>query len=166
MLAKRHPDIFQDITLLCTNPCFVKNDSNFTGMEQKIFRNFYISIQENYSKTIDKFLKLQLLGLPKDKLKIYYSIIKNIFISNQEPCVNTLLLNLDILNLDLRQELINLDNKITYILSDNDYLVPYELVEYIEIIKKPQDKVYTIPKATHLPHITNIENFTEILHMI
>ena len=62
--------------------------------------------------------------------------LNELFNSNKKPNIETLLFNLDILNLDLRESLINLENKITYILSDNDYLVPYEIIKYLNIIKE------------------------------
>tara|TARA_R110000868_G_scaffold91080_3_gene252678 strand:+ start:20758 stop:21534 length:777 start_codon:yes stop_codon:yes gene_type:complete len=165
LLAQKYP-IINNLILLCSNPCFVINKTNNIGMEQSIFENFHNNLQNNYSKTINKFLKLQLLGIEKIKFKIYYDQLNELFNSNKKPNIETLLFNLDILNLDLRESLINLENKITYILSDNDYLVPYEIIKYLNIIKKPQDIIYTIENSSHIPHLTNTNNFLDILHML
>jgi len=155
LLANKYPEFFNKLFLLCSNPCFVKSNSNNYGMNKDIFLNFYNNIQSNIKKTSDKFLKLQLLGLDKDEFKKQYLNLKKFFESQKIPNIETLVFNLKLLNKDIRPILENINNEIYYILAEKDNLIPIEILEYFQDIKKDQDKLFIIPNATHVPMLTN-----------
>lgn len=165
LLATKYPKDFNNLILLCSNPCFVQSENNIYGMDKDIFSVFYDSIKTNYQKTVDRFLKLQFFGLEKTDFKNNYLKLKQLFETHNKPNSETLIFNLDILNTDIRNKLENLENKIIYILSNRDNLIPKDLIFYLENIKKTNDTIYSIPDACHVPIETNISEIINLLEI-
>jgi len=163
LLAKKYPNIFKKIILLCSNPCFVKSNTNKYGMNKDDFLNFYHNIQTNPKKASEKFLILQFFGLDKNTLKKYYLELKKLYECQKLPDIKTLIFNLSLLNQDIRPILKNLDNEMIYILSEKDNLIPKDIAKYLTYIKKNKDQIYIMPNATHVPMLTNKDMLQSLL---
>ena len=157
-LAELYPQRVAAAMLVASNPCFVSQQNWPCAVDESVFRQFATDLNKNQSKTIRRFLALQVKGLA-DVMAVVRKLQHSI---ETRGSASTQALNagLDILlNTDLRQSLKNIDCPLHWLLGAKDALVPGGLAE---VLQKDfaQKNVSLLPQASHAPFISEPELFT------
>jgi malonyl-CoA O-methyltransferase len=150
-IATRYSSHVQGVILFAANPCFVQQN-DWAGMSLETFNNFAEQLHENSVATLQRFLALQIQGLPK--------LLKEIrarFTLQETPKLQELEASLQLLKKhDLREDLANLTCPILAILSDNDGLIPVEIGAKMQALQ-PNLQLVILENAGHIPFISQPE---------
>ncbi|MDD2863279.1 MAG: malonyl-ACP O-methyltransferase BioC [Methylococcales bacterium] len=147
-MATRYSNRVQGVILLAANPCFVEQ-TDWAGMPLETFDAFATQLHANSTVTLQRFLALQLQGLPQflKEVKARFAL----HIQSDTPILET---SLQLLKKnDLRENLKNLTCPIAAILSDNDALIPVFVGEQMQALQ-PHLQLTILEKAGHIPFIT------------
>lgn len=157
-IAKQYSTRVTGIILMTANPCFVESE-NWAGMNEEVFDKFAQQLQKNSSLTLQRFLALQLQGLPE-----FLNDVKMQFETTPSPSLSDLENGLFLLkHSDLRSVVQQLNCPITAILSDNDALVPLEMAENLQQLNS--DLTLTVlNNAGHIPFMTQPQNCLNAIH--
>ena len=149
------PDIREvdKVIFIASTPCFTRKTDWQCAMDETVFDNFASELQQDYKKTLKRFLALQTRGseMAKEELKC---LNKNLF-ARGEPAITALRQGLEILKTaDLRRKHINTPALI--IAGEKDTLVPAEAAAAFAAMF---DSVTTkmIPGAGHAPFLSHTE---------
>lgn len=147
-IAARYPRRVQGLILLAANPCFVEKD-DWLGMPLETFDNFATQLHVNSVATLQRFLALQLHGLP-----MFLKEVKTRFALRMALDTPILESSLQLLkNNDLCENLRNLTCSVAAILSDNDALIPVSVGEKMQTLQ-PNLQLTILKNAGHIPFIT------------
>lgn len=141
-LASYAPQSIRGVITLATNPCFV-GQSDWPGMDAATFASFLQAYREIPAKTLQRFASLQVAGAaePRGQLR---ELKANLL----EPQV-VLAQLLELLAIDRREQLNQLEVPALMILADSDSLVPIELANRI-VSLLPEIDLSLIESASHL----------------
>ena len=156
-LAELYPQRVAAAMLVATNPCFVSQQNWPCAVGESVFKQFASDLDKNQSKTIRRFLALQVKGLA-DVMAVVRKLQSSIE-SRGSASTQALNVGLDILlNTDLRQSLKNIDCPLHWLLGAKDALVPGGLAD---VLQKDfaQQHVTLLPQASHAPFISEPELF-------
>lgn len=157
-MATRYSNRVQGVMLLAANPCFVLQ-ADWAGMPLETFDAFAAQLHANSTATLQRFLALQLQGLPTflKEVKARFALQ----IASDTPILET---SLQLLKKnDLRENLKNLTCPIAAILSDNDALIPVSIGEKMQALQ-PHLQLTILEKAGHIPFITQTQNCLNAIH--
>ena len=160
-LAELYPQRVAAAMLVATNPCFVSQPNWPCAVDESVFKQFASDLDKNQSKTIRRFLALQVKGLA-DVMAVVRKLQSSIE-SRGSASTQALNAGLDILlNTDLRQSLKNIDGPLHWLLGAKDALVPGGLAD---VLQKDfaQQHVTLLPQASHAPFISEPEMFNRQL---
>ena len=153
ILNRKNIDV-DKVVLVATTPSFTKKPGWLCAIDQSIFDGFSKELQNDYKKTLKRFLSLQTRGsdLARENLR---ELNENLN-SRGEPNIKALTGGLEILsNTDLRN-----DNKNTtptmIVLGEKDTLVPVEVKDEFEK-NFPNLEKLILEKTGHAPFISNPE---------
>lgn len=153
-ILKRKNAILVKVILLATTPCFTKKSDWTCAIEQSIFDDFAKELQQDYKKTLKRFLSLQTRGsdLSRDELRE----INKILHSRGEPKLKALEQGLNILRETDLRKIIQNELAALVILGEKDTLVPMLVMnEFNKIFSNL--KTVVIKKAAHAPFISHPE---------
>lgn len=160
-LAELHPQRVASAMLVATNPCFVSQQDWTCAVESKVFDTFANDLKANLKKTINRFLALQVKGLPEIKRvlrQLQQSIEQRGAASPQ-----ALASGLDILlQTDLRPALKNIECPLHWLFGAKDALIPKELAGILQQ-QYSQENVKLHAQASHAPFISHSADFVEQL---
>ena len=157
-MAERYTNRVQGLILLASNPCFAETES-WIGTPVATLNTFAQQLHDNPSKMLQRFLTLQVQGLPK-----FLKEVKARFKLESEPKLANLETSFALLqNSDLRLILKNLTCSVAAILSDNDALVPIAVHEQLQTLK-PDLNITILKNAGHIPFVTQPENCLNTIH--
>ena len=142
------------VVLIATTPSFTKKPGWTSAIEQSVFDGFVKDLQDDYKKTLKRFLSLQTRGsdLSRDDLR---ELNKNLN-SRSEPNIKALEKGLEILSAtDLRYEKQN-EIPAMIVLGEKDTLVPVSVKNKFEKMFLDLDKLI-LEKTGHAPFISNPE---------
>lgn len=164
-LLKRKKVDVNKVVLIATTPKFTKDESNNwnSAIEQIVFDNFAVELQNDYKKTLKRFLSLQTRGadLAREDLRV----LNQKLTERGEPNIDALKNGLEILSeADLRSKKQNKTPAMT-VFGEKDTLVPVEVKsEFEEMFLNLKQLV--LEKTGHAPFISrpeicaeNIKNF-------
>ena len=158
-ITERYANRVRGVMLIAANPCFVETE-NWSGMSQEAFNSFEQQLHENPDVTLQRFLALQVQGLPR-----FLKEIKNRFAMQKMPEFIELEASLALLkNSDLRYALRNLTCPVAAILSDNDMIVPVSVNQPLQALN-PNLKITILNNAGHIPFVTQTENCLNTVHV-
>jgi len=165
-LALMAPVHFKSMTLLSASPCFVSQSDWAHGIHADVFASFADDLQQDYQKTLKKFIALQTLS-SADRAITLKQLRQQLF-SMGEPDQLALQQGLDILiKTDLRNPLQNCQVPGMIVLGERDQLVPVSVADYYQSLTNPL-QVNIIDKAGHAPFLSHhrqvaglIENFIQ-----
>jgi len=157
-LLKRQNTKIRNIVFIASTPCFTQKEDWQHGLEQTVFDDFASELEQDYKKTLQRFLSLQTRGseIAKQDLRE----LKNKLNERGEPNIEALKQGLNILSQqDLRM------NKIysvpaLVLLGDNDTLVPVAVkTEFEKIFSNVEIEI--LEKVGHAPFITQAVKCSE-----
>jgi len=160
-LAELYPQRVASALLIATSPCFVAQPGWPCAVEADVFDQFAVNLQRHQEKTIQRFLALQVKGLPGAK-----NIIRQLQKSLQSrgPASSEALVSgLKVLQeTDLRQNIKLIESPLHWLLGGMDALVPRELEKVLQQEYAQQD-VTVSAKAGHVPFISHRDDFVKQL---
>ncbi|QFQ32348.1 pimeloyl-ACP methyl ester esterase BioH [Buchnera aphidicola] len=156
-----HPKKTLGLINISSSPYFIKQ-KNWPGIEKKDLYDIYNGLLNQYKKTINNFLSLQMSKQNKhfQDLEILKKILSN---DNYIPNRKTLKKGLEILLLvDLRFKVSMITVPFLRIYGALDTLVPKKISSFMDLICPNSDSII-IEKAGHAPFISHKEEFCSIL---
>lgn len=155
-IAYHYPQKVAQLILVASNPYFIQEEK-WSGMRNEVLGKFYFSLNQEYEKTLQRFIQLQFLGCENAKFlnkNLYNKIVKY-----PKPSTQTLLAGLEVLkNSDVRNEFKSLLCPILAIFGRLDSLVPVAAVEQIKNLNN-NAKTIIIDKASHAPFLSHDDLF-------
>ena len=151
ILQRKNIDI-DKVVLIATTPSFTKKNDWVNAIEQTVFDGFAKDLQDDYKKTLKRFLSLQTRGsdLSRDELR---ELNKNLN-SRSEPNIKALENGLKILSAtDLRHEKQN-EISTMIVLGEKDTLIPLSVKNEFEKMFSNLEQ-FILEKSGHAPFITN-----------
>lgn len=160
-LAELHPERVAAALLVACNPCFVRQENWSSAVEAEVFNQFSLNLNKNQEKTVQRFLLLQVKGLPEAKyvVKQLQSSLK----SRGQASTQALNLGLKILlETDLRQSLKLMKSRLHWLYGAQDGLVPSSVAKVLQD-EYGQKNVVINAKASHAPFISHQDDFIKQL---
>ena len=143
------------------SPRFMKSRLWDFGFEQNTIDKLRDNLSTDLIKTLKNFYLL-ILGNYKNKKEIYKRIIANINLMAQVD-FNNLSTGLKIIqDSDYRNFCTHKGVRNLYIYGDNDDICPPEMRKFVEVLE-PISVIKVISESSHIPFLTNPEDFFKIL---
>lgn len=155
-ILKRKKIDVDKVVLIAATPKFTKdkNTNWFSAMEQEVFDNFAVDLQDDYKKTLKRFLSLQTRGseLARDDLRL----LNQKLTERGDPSIEALKNGLKILSdTDLRDDTQN-NTPAMVVLGEKDTLVPVDVKqEFNKMFSNIEQLV--LDKTGHAPFISKPE---------
>ncbi len=160
-LALRWPEKFNKLVLFSCNPCFVQKPGWTCGVERSVFEEFARSLNKDWRATIQRFIGLQLHGLPQARDLIRQ--VTALLLRGGQPTRLALDFGLELLlEYDARADLGALNIPVMAILGARDKLVPPCLEQEIPLIN-PRIRVECLAQSAHAPFVSHAESVAELL---
>ena len=156
--ALRFPERVKNLMLVACNPCFQQRDDWPDAMQPEQLEMFATGLESDWKQTIQRFLALQFLGVDfsKPHLRQLQSEI-----TACPPDMKALHAGLALLrSLDLRKDLIRIQQPVQAILGRLDRLVPIALKDFYA---KAGIETHVIDSAGHAPFVSCPDEFTNLL---
>lgn len=157
--AQHYPNDVSRLILVTANACFCKKDDWPHAMDEAVLDNFAQQLEQDYKKTVDKFMALQMFGA--DDYKQSLKILKQFMASRPMPSIETLRQGLKILKTtDLRAVLKDIPQPVLMISGEHDRLMPYQATDAMQLLFTNASNAM-IEGAGHAPFISHIDEFTQ-----
>ena len=160
-LARRYPQKVTALFQVATNPRFVRAVDWKAAIDASVFEQFAASLESDMSKTIRRFLALQVRGT-----NVSMQTVRQLQRAIDEcglPRKAALLSGLKILSdTDLTAAVENLDCAVSWLLGEKDALVPVELAAALKSMSTRVD-IRIISGAGHAPFISHPIDFVNAL---
>jgi len=154
--ALSHPDRVLQLITVASSPKF-SLAKDWPGIKPDVLNQFQQQLQQNFSKTLDRFLAIQAMGSESAKQDIGH--LKEVLKSRPIPCKNALKIGLDLLDdVDLRACLSSIEVPFLRIYGRLDSLVSQRLIAQIDTLA-PQSQRVIMMKASHAPFISHRTEF-------
>lgn len=156
-ITRYHPERVVKLVCVASNPSFLNQNKNWPGIAQSLLEKFADDLSQDYVGTLMRFLLLQFYGHPLDKSMLSW-LQANLF-QYGKPTMATLLASLQLLKqLDCREDLKCLADKVLFVLGRLDTLVPARLAQALYALL-PGVRVTVLPKASHALFLTHQSEF-------
>ncbi|MCV2502220.1 MAG: pimeloyl-ACP methyl ester esterase BioH [Candidatus Lightella neohaematopini] len=155
-----YPNIFKGLVLVSSSPYFCA-DYNWPGISDITLVSFAKKLNNNYIKTMLKFICLQNINIKLTKKE--KTTLKNILLKNRTPSIKTLMFGLKLLkNTDLRKSINYINIPHITIYGKLDKIVPYKIAFLNKNNKKNTN--FILENSAHIPFISESNNFYNILY--
>jgi len=156
---ENYPRNVTKLFLISSTPCFINKKNWNLGIDESILNKFYNQLVEGWSKALNQFFMLQLIGSNNRK-----EIMKGLhatFITKTPPKIKSLKAALEILkNTDLTKTIRNIKVPTIIIAGDSDRLTPKEASLFMQSkIKNSRLKVFK--NAGHIPFLSHPKAFVK-----
>ncbi|AXW86199.1 pimeloyl-[acyl-carrier protein] methyl ester esterase [Lonsdalea britannica] len=159
-IALTHPARVTSLVSLCSSPCFQAQET-WPGIKPTVLTGFQQQLQDDFQRTVERFLALQTLGTASAKQDA--RLLKSVVLDQPMPTVDVLNGGLEILSqADLREPLAALTVPFLRIYGALDGLVPRAIVPLLDE-RWPQSTSVIVPKASHAPFISHPDEVVEAL---
>lgn len=156
-LAELYPERVASLFLVAATPCFVERDDWSTAVERNTFEQFALSLAQNQSKTLTRFLTLQMAGIKDAREQVRYLQKRMQLRGNASEAA--LKAGLDMLvNSDYRETVKKLSCPLSWYLGGHDKLIPVALADSLREELSQQD-ITVQPSAGHAPFLSHPEAF-------
>lgn len=155
------PNDIKKLILVSSNACFCEKDDWPHAMDEAVLDSFAQQLEQDYKKTVDKFMALQMFGA--DDYKQSLKILKQFMASRPMPSIETLRQGLRILKTtDLRALLKDITQPVLMISGEHDRLMPYQAADAMQLLLTNASNTM-IEGAGHAPFISHIDEFTQLI---
>lgn len=155
-VALLQPSLVTKLITVASSPMFAQKQG-WPGIKPVVLSMFQQQLQQDFVKTLERFLAIQALGSESAKEDI--KKLKKILELRPMPSTDALRIGLDLLdNTDLRPDLIDLEVPFLRIYGRLDSLVSQRLIGKIDELA-PQSQRVIMDKASHAPFISHREEF-------
>jgi len=152
----------EKLILVTSNASFCKKDEWPHAMDEAVLDNFAEQLEQDYKKTVDKFMTLQMFGA--DDYKQSLKLLKKSMASRPMPSIETLRQGLQILKtVDLRSALKKITQSVLLISGEYDRLMPYQAADDMQQLLSKSEH-FMIKGAGHAPFISHTQDFTQAVH--
>jgi len=160
-LVRRYPQKVAALFQVATNPRFVQAIDWQTAIEASVFEQFATSLEMDVSKTIRRFLALQVRGTNVSMQTVRQ--LQRAIDQRGLPKKAALFAGLKILSdTDLTEAVEDLDCAASWLLGDKDALVPVELADVLKKMSTTVD-IQVISGAAHAPFVSHPVDFVNAL---
>ncbi len=160
-MATLYPDRLSKLTLVSSSPSFVQKIDFKNALNKKLLEQFSQQLITDRTKTIERFLLLQLHSQPQ--LNEYARALKKIILKGGEVKQKVLEFGLSCLkDIDCREDLRSCSIPILFILGVKDMIVPYSVADDIKKINE-NINVVVLDGAGHLPFVTHEKTFNKVV---
>lgn len=156
--ALRFPEQVTGLVTIASSPCFMaREDESWPGIPPQVLALFSTQLQDNISKTIERFLAIQAMGSSTAKEDIRQ--LRDRVLSKPLPKGSSLQQGLEMLEkVDLRSQLTQIEQPWLRIWGRMDGLVPRRVPTLMPINPdRYQDLV--LQKASHAPFLSHKDEF-------
>lgn len=154
-VALTHPERVEALITVASSPCF-KANHDWPGMSSLLLEKFSEQLNNDFHKTMKRFLALQFYGLEQDR-----GLLRELERELQDPTPQPYALagGLELLHkTDLRSELAAIRCPMTAYFGRLDAIVPVACAEQIKAFNSSV-KTVIFDKASHAPFISHPEEF-------
>lgn len=145
----------EKLVLLASTPCFVKNEKWSSGMQPQVFNDFAGSLQQDYKKTLQRFVALQTRG-SDEAASMLRELRKKLF-SRGEPDANALMQSLAVLQqTDLSEQMKDVMTPVMLLNGDRDTFVSQQSIACMESGFSNVTSI-KIEKCGHAPFISHAD---------
>ncbi len=153
------PAKIKKLILITTNACFCKQLDWPHGLDTTVLDSFSEQLEQDYKKTVDKFMALQMFGT--DDYRHALKVLKSSIASHPAPSMQALRSGLDILKTtDLREKLYALPQPTLMVSGEHDRLIPYQAAEAMQVLFGRAQSTM-IKGAGHAPFISHPREFMQ-----
>jgi pimeloyl-[acyl-carrier protein] methyl ester esterase len=158
-LAQRYPHKVAGLLQVATTPQFVQHGHWSAAIDADVFDQFALSLEKDITKTIQRFLALQVRGT-RTSLRTIREL-QHAIDERGMPGAEALFAGLRILSgTDLTGMVADLECPVTWLLGDKDALVPVALADVLKQLA-PAVEIQVIRGAGHAPFISHPEAFAD-----
>ena len=151
--AIMHPEKIRAILGVASSPCFVQREDWDCAIDPVVLKNFAAELQADTSKTLRRFLSLQVQGAADAKTMLRH--LQQEFAHRPQPHPEALQTGLNLLlNTDLRQQWANIELPTGWMLGDRDTLVPKCLAKALPQFHADLS-VQLVSGAAHAPFLSH-----------
>lgn len=150
-LALSAPQRVTSLTTVGSSPCFIEQTA-WLGIKQKLISQFYQQLDDDFAKTIERFMAVQAMGSPHAKALIK-QVREWVFakpLANKQSLLNGLKL---LEGSDLRARLVDVKAPFMRFYGRLDSLVPAAAIPSINALA-PQSMHKIFPHCAHTPFIS------------
>ena len=153
-ILKRNNINLNKIILIAATPCFTKKTGWLNAIDQSVFDDFSTDLQNDYKKTLKRFLSLQTRGseLARDDLRVLH----NTLTERGDPDIQALKNGLNILSETDLRDITGNNIPAMIVLGEKDTLVPLPVKDEFEKIFPDSEKLI-LEKTGHAPFISKPE---------
>jgi len=156
--ALSYPKQVTQLITVASSPKFALADQ-WPGIKADVLSLFQQQLQQDFTKTLERFLAIQAMGSESAKQDI--NDLKKILKSRPLPCALALKIGLDLLdNVDLRDSLVDIEVPFLRIYGRLDSLVPQRSIKLVDVLA-PQSQGVTLSQASHAPFISHKTEFLQ-----
>jgi|TARA_B110000971_G_scaffold216653_1_gene252029 pimeloyl-[acyl-carrier protein] methyl ester esterase len=154
---EKYPKNVTKLFLISSTPCFINKKNWNLGVDESLLNKFYDQLLESWSKTLNQFFMLQLIG--SNNKRVIMRGLHATFITKTPPKIKSLKSALEILKkTDLRKTICNIKVPTIIISGDCDRLTPKEASLFMQSkIKNSRLKVFK--NAGHIPFLSHPKDF-------
>ncbi len=155
-----NPNNVQALITVASSPCFGAHE-DWPGIKPEVLKGFEQQLNENFHRTVERFLALQTLGTQSAREDM--KALKSVVLEQPLPSVEVLNGGLEILRTeDLREELKTLNCPFIRFYGYLDGLVPRKVAGLLDAIY-PHSPSVIFRNAAHAPFISHPDEFTQAL---
>lgn len=157
--AQLHPFQVSKLVLVATTPCFVQKEDWKCAMAADMLEEFAISLMQNHTQTLKRFLALQVRGSEQER-ELLVDLRSRLF-AQGEPDINALKGGLEILrNTDLRTVLMQVKQDALIVAGERDTLTPKAASENMTQAL-PNARLAVVQGAAHAPFLSHPNVFMQ-----
>lgn len=155
-IAIHQPKKISGLVCLATTPKFEQTE-NWPGIKAEVLNAFQLQLSQNYARTIDKFLAIQMMGSETARQDIKQ--IKALLMQYPAPVETVLSQGLALLNtVDLSAQINQINSPTLRLYGKLDSLVPIKAVDLIQKLHS-SSQAFIFAKASHAPFISHPDEF-------
>lgn len=159
-IAIDYPEQVLALVTIASSPKFVE-DEYWPGIKKSVLAMFHRQLEQDTTKTISNFLKIQAMGSPNVRQDI--KKIRDLVMQHEQPSQKTLDESLALLeNSNLSDTLGDIRQPFLRLYGQLDGLVPKQAIPLIDELV-PRSECYVFPYASHAPFISHQEEFLYVL---
>jgi len=158
----KEPDLVSKLVLITSVPKFIFSDDWKNGVDESLLSIFHTSMQEDFRKTVLRFLSLQVIG---DELAmIQLKLLRQEIFTRGEPSHDAMISGLNILQQsDLRHLVGNISQPCLMFAGTHDQIVLQDAVKDSSVLF-PNAEYKVIDKASHGLFLSHEPQFIDLLN--